>query len=136
MIFMISCNTSDSNSIEKWKMEIEQVEKEFNDLAQEEGITKAFATYAANDGVIKRKGKLIKGKQAIAEWYQKDSKPNESLTWKPDFIDVSSSGDLAYTYGTYIFSSVDSTGTARENTGTFHTVWKRQADGSWKFVWD
>ena len=85
LVLMISCNTSDSNSIEKWKMEIEQVEKEFNDLAQQEGITKAFAAYAANDGVIKRKGKLIKGKQAIAEWYQKDSRPNETLTWETGF---------------------------------------------------
>ena len=58
------------------------------------------------------------------------------LVWKPDYVDVSESGDLAYTYGKYTFTSRDSTGRKVVSKGIFHTVWKRQEDGSWKFVWD
>ncbi len=136
-LVLVACNTTVSeNEIAKWKSEILQTEKEFNDLAQKEGLTRAFYTYAADDGVIRRGKKVIKGKEAIQSWYEKDVRPNETLTWKPTFVDVSDAGDMAYTYGNYIFTSIDSTGVKKESTGIFHTVWKRQTDGDWKFVWD
>ena len=136
-LFFISCNdSSDEREVEKWKTEILEAEKDFNDLAQKEGITKAFQAFAAPDGVIKRGNEIIKGNQAIAQWYAKNSGSNETLSWKPDFVDVSTSGDLGYTYGSFKFTSLDSLGNKEEATGKFHTVWKRQADGTWKFVWD
>lgn len=132
-----SCATNDpQKNSEKWKSEIVQVEQEFNDMAQAEGLVAAFHYYAAPDGVIRRKKNVIKGKSAIKAWYANDVRPNETLTWKPTFVEVSDSGDLAYTYGDYVFRSIDSTGSVRENTGIFHTVWKRQPNGEWRFVWD
>lgn len=110
IIFSCTKPVNKGDSIEKWKSEILQTEKAFNDLAQQEGITKAFNTYAAEEGVINRGGKLIAGNQAITEWYQKYSRPNETLTWKPDYVHVSSSGGFAYTYGGYVFTSIDSAG--------------------------
>ncbi len=136
LVTMLSCTKKKSNDFEKWKSEIIQVEKDFNDMAQEDGLIKAFEYYAASDGVIRRGKKVIRGKNAIAEWYKKDLRPNESLTWKPTFVDVSTSGDLAYTYGDYTFTTIDSLGNKKENKGIFHTVWKRQADQTWRFVWD
>ncbi len=123
-------------NIEQWKSEIVQVEKDFNAMAQSEGLANAFHHYAASDGVIRRKNKVVQGKSAIKDWYLQDMRPNETLQWTPTFVEVSNSGDLAYTYGDYIFKSVDSTGVIKENTGIFHTVWKRQTNGEWKFVWD
>ncbi len=137
LLVVISCNKPETDgNIELWKSEVLQTEKDFNDMAQEQGLVAAFHYFAANDGVIKRNKKIIQGKAAIQEWYQNDVRPNEMLTWKPAFVDVSNSGDLAYTYGNFVFTSIDSTGAQKENTGIFHTVWKRQQDGSWKFVWD
>ena len=134
---LVGCKESDKTSeIEKWKMEIVAIEKAFNDMAQKEGLVKAFKFYAADEGVIRRKKKVIKGKVAIEEWYKKDVRPNETLSWNPTFVDVSNSGDMAYTYGDYIFSYPDSLGNIKESTGIFHTVWKRQTDGKWRFVWD
>ncbi len=120
----------------QWKSEIMEVETAFNNMAQKEGLVKAFEFYAAEDGVIKRGKKVIKGKTGIAAWYKKDVRPKETLTWKPSFVDVSKSGDLGYTYGDFVFTATDSLGNKKQNTGIFHTVWKRQADGSWRFVWD
>jgi len=55
--FVNSCSSpSNNDDIEKWKSEIREVEKKFNDLAQKEGIVKAFSVYAAEDAVIKRNG--------------------------------------------------------------------------------
>ncbi|NET34788.1 MAG: nuclear transport factor 2 family protein [Cyanothece sp. SIO1E1] len=122
--------------MEEWKAEVRAAEKAFNDMAQEEGLIKAFEHYAAEDGVIRRSKKIIKGKKDIREWYEKDVRPNETLTWTPTFVDVSESGDMAYTYGDFVFTYPDTTGAMKENKGIFHTVWKRQANGEWRFVWD
>ena len=130
LIFIACVEAPSEGDAEKWISEIKKVEKGFNDLAQREGIIKAFAHYAAEDVVILRKGEIIAGSNAITEWYQMHSKSNETLTWKPDFTDVSNSGDLAYTYGSFVFTSLDSAGVSTENTGKFHTVWKGQADGA------
>ncbi len=136
-IGLFACQSPETkDNSEKWKSEIIATEKAFYDMAQKEGLVKAFQYYAAEEGVIKRNRKIIKGKTAISEWYQNDVRPNESLTWAPTFVDVSQSGDLAYTYGDFTFTYLDSLGNEKVNKGIFHTVWKRQKDGSWRFVWD
>ena len=136
-VLNISCNTTPSpDQIDQWKAEISAAEQSFNDMAQEKGLAEAFDYYAAPDGVIRRGNKVIQGHEAIKAWHEKDFRPNETLEWKPTFIDVSQSGDLGYTYGDYIFTTQDSLGNKKESKGLFHTVWKRQSDGSWKYVWD
>jgi ketosteroid isomerase-like protein len=136
---MFSCSVEiEKGSAEKWKSEILETEENFAKMAGEEGISRAFMTYAAEDAVLMRNNKLVIGKKSLSVLFEDQaSKPkDEKLSWKPDFVDVSASGDLAYTYGQYTYSYTDSTGTIVESEGVFHTVWKRQADGSWRFVWD
>ena len=136
-VLFFSCQRHPSNeTLNSWKAEIVATEKAFNDLAQKEGLAKAFEVYAAPDGVINRRRKIIKGKTAISKWYLENPRPDQTLTWKPDFVDVSLSGDLGYTYGSATFITIDSTGTKNKRIGKFHTVWKRQPNGDWRFVWD
>jgi ketosteroid isomerase-like protein len=134
---VVGCQQSNTvQDFEKWEAEIMDVEKAFNDMAQEKGLIEAFEFYAAENGVIRRGKKVIKGKKAIADWYKNDVRPNETLTWIPTYIEVSNTGDMAFTYGDYIFTSLDSLGKKKESKGIFHTVWRRQTDGTWRFVWD
>ena len=137
LLLISACKRSEkTDDLENWKAEIITVEKAFNDMAQEKGLEKAFEFYAAKDGVIRRGKNIIKGKQAIGNWYKEDVKPNETLSWIPTFVDVSASGDMAFTYGDYTFSYLDSLGNKKVSKGIFHTVWKRQKDGSWRSVSD
>jgi len=138
LLVLTSCKTGTERQIEQWKTEIRQTEQAFAEMAQKEGIPKAFLIYAAEDAVLLRNNQLIKGKQALKAFYSQQTTPSEkvSLTWKPDFVDVSKSGDLGYTYGTYQYTVTDSLGNTKTSEGIFHTVWKRQEDGSWRFVWD
>ena len=129
-------NDSKDGLIDQWKQEITQTEKEFSDLAVREGIPRAFLTYAAKDAVLKRGNNLIIGWDAINDRFNKQSPADVTLAWVPDFVDVAASGDLGYTYGHYTLTSMDSLGNKVKSTGVFHTVWKRQADGQWRFVWD
>ena len=134
----ISClwSCDDPNQQEAAIAEISAIEKAFNDYAEEYNVKEAFLKYSADDAVLKRGGKIIKGKEGIRQYFEDQPYSEVKLTWKPDFIDAAASGDMAYTYGTYEFSALDSLQQPVHATGIFHTIWKRQADGSWKFVYD
>lgn len=120
--------------MEKWKQEIRETEQNFSKMAGEEGIHKAFISFAADDAVLMRNNELIEGLPNINEHLKNQT--SKGLSWAPDFIDVAASGDLGYTYGHFNYSFIDTTGKVLETKGIFHTVWKRQTDGTWKFVWD
>ncbi|WP_426051044.1 DUF4440 domain-containing protein [Brevundimonas sp. SL161] len=51
-----------------------------------------------------------------------------SLVWWPNWAGISKSGDLGFTTGGVEISGA--------RTGHYFTIWKRQADGSWKWIYD
>ncbi|HEX7847466.1 MAG TPA: DUF4440 domain-containing protein [Chitinophagaceae bacterium] len=118
--------------------EITRAEKAFNDMAAEKGIAEAFWFFADSTAVIKRgrNDSIIHGKDGIRNFYSADFYKAASVTWSPDFVSASPDGNMGYTYGKFLWQSKDSAGNVTEARGIFHTVWKKQADGSWKYVWD
>lgn len=138
LLLLLSCNDKDAvkRKQEEAKQEILKTEKAFEKLAAEEGLKIAFTHYGASDAVINRNDSIHSGLAAIASFYSRPSKGTIQLSWTPDYTDVSESCDLGYTYGKYVFRITDSTGKTNEFKGIFHTVWKKQKDGTWRFVWD
>ncbi len=118
------------------KREIIQTEKEFEKMAEDKGLAEAFSFFASDSAAIRARGKIILGKTEIRNHYNNLPYKNVSLSWSPDFVDVSSSCDLGYTYGKYKIAFTDSLGKNNSDSGYFHTVWKKQKDGKWRFVWD
>ena len=117
--------------------EIYQTEKAFEKMASEKGIAVAFYYFADEKAVIKRENDtLIIGKENIKIYYDKKSNKNATVTWTPDFIDVSDCGTLGYTYGKYVWKIKNQNDETVEYKGIFHTVWKKQNDNTWKYVWD
>ena len=128
---------SQADSMSMWKKEIIDTEAAFAQMVKEKGIAEAFLFFAAEDAVLKRDEILVKGKPAIREMMQSQPPGAQiELVWAPDFVDVSLSGDMAYTYGNYTMKMTGPDGKTMERKGVFHTVWKRQKDGIWKYVWD
>ena len=119
------------------KAEVAKAEDDFKNLSESKGIAEAFYAFADKHAVIKRDNdSLIQGKEAIKTYFDNPKFKKASVTWKPEFVDVSADGTLAYTYGKYVWTSTDSLGNKKDFKGRFHTVWKKQKDGSWKYVWD
>lgn len=136
-LFLPGCAKKNDDALrEKGKQEILQTEKDFEVMALQKGIPEAFAFYAADNGIVNNNDRLLKGKAEIKKHYTEWPYKDVVLKWAPDFVDVAASGELGYTYGKYNFSRKDTTGKVINSTGYFHTVWKKQADGSWRFVWD
>lgn len=122
-------------NVDKEKEAIKKADIEFSDLSVKEGFHKAFLAYVADDGVLLRPNSYpFEGRKAIEELYAKSSDSSYILTWKPLFADVSSSGDMGYTYGTWEFKT--KTGDDNPSYGTYTTFWKKDIKGKWKFVLD
>ncbi len=135
VVLLVACKSIKPK--EEIKVEIIKAEKEFQAMAAEKGVAEAFSYYADENGVIKRDNdSLIKGKAAIRNYYSNPLYKRVTVTWAPDYVEVSEGGDMAYTYGLYKWVMVDEQGGRKEYSGVFHTVWKRQVDGSWRYVWD
>jgi ketosteroid isomerase-like protein len=62
--------------------------------------------------------------------------PGLSVSWQTTKAEASRSGDLAYTYGTYVLTANDASGKPSTDHGKYSEVWKKQADGTWKCVVD
>ena len=113
------------------------IEKQFETELNAHGVAFAFEKFADADAVIKRQNDtLIRGSKEIGKFYSGDFFKNAKAYWKPDFVDISKDGTMAYTYGKYHWEVTDGSGKTTEFHGVFHTVWKKQKDGSWKYVWD
>ena len=113
-----------------------ETEKAFAVMAAKEGQKKAFLYFADDEAVLQRGNSLIKGKSAIAKYFDDNPAHFIKFVWSPEYIDVSISGDMGYTYGPYEYEMLDKNGTLKKGGGIFHTVWKRQKDGQWRYVWD
>lgn len=135
ILLCTSCNHFTSN--EEIKKEIYQAEKAFEKMTSEKGIAEAFYYFADEKAVIKRgNDSLIFGKENIKIYYDKGNYTNATVNWTPDFIDVSNCGTLGYTYGKYVWKIQNTDSKIVEYKGVFHTVWKKQKDNTWRYVWD
>ncbi|TFH38489.1 MAG: DUF4440 domain-containing protein [Bacteroidia bacterium] len=136
LIIAGSCINPNGIDTDRARADILLAEKEFAKMAADSGIARAFLFFAADDAVILRGDKLVPGIENIRQYFSNSPEDRISLEWAPDFVDVSTSGDLGYTYGRYLLTQTDSAGQSISSEGYFHTVWKKQPDGIWKFVWD
>jgi ketosteroid isomerase-like protein len=96
----------------------------------------AFAKWFADDAVTLSNGKApLVGKAAIAadtNW----SPANYQLTWTPEGGRMSPAGDMGFTWGHYEGHYKNRDGSPGVTSGRYMTVWKKQADGSWKVALD
>ena len=134
-VVVSSCCTSVNK--EDVKQDIVLTEKAFEKMASDKGIAEAFYYFADENAVIHRENDtLIKGKKRIKVYYDKKYNPQTTVNWSPDFVELSADGTMAYTYGKYVWNIKNNDGTTATYKGIFHTVWKKQKDNSWKYVWD
>ena len=90
----------------------------------------AFQTFLADEAVFFSGTQATRGKAAIAQdWQAYYAKPEAPFSWEPDQVQVLDSGNLAL-----------STGPVRDGAGkrigTFNSIWRREAPGVWRIVFD
>jgi ketosteroid isomerase-like protein len=95
------------------------------------------AFYAEDASILSPNAPIFSGKQPIKDGLKPMlSDPQFSLALMPTRVEVSKSGDMAFTQGPYKMTFSDMRGNKFEDEGKYLTVWRRLADGSWKAVED
>jgi ketosteroid isomerase-like protein len=64
------------------------------------------------------------------------ARPDFRLTWTPVASGMSPAGDLGYTIGRSRATWTDAGAAAPPYCGSYATIWRRQADGSWRVLFD
>lgn len=90
------------------------------------GIDRGFLKHATPDAILinAQVARVVDVMDAEAA----EQPPAPSLVWFPIWAGVSRSGDLGFSSGPIEVGG--------RRGGSYFTVWKRQADGSWKWVYD
>ncbi len=99
-----------------------EAEREFNRTAQTEGQWTAFRRYATDDAVM-----FVPRPENAQKFLQDRKDPPVAVQWWPAESYVSCDGTAAVNTGPWA---------APRGSGFFTTVWVRQADGGWKWVYD
>ena len=125
--------------LEAVKSQLLETDREFSRMSVREGSGAAFLAYmAAEATVYPYKGRPIKGRDTYKDLVSQmaEAGVKSGLEWEPHFSDVARSGDLGYTLGTFRSTLTNTDGSEAITTGNYITVWKKQVDGIWKFVFD
>jgi ketosteroid isomerase-like protein len=104
---------------------------DFARASEEKGTAEAYLEFLTPDATLLPEGELpIQGRDAIK--VHQAAGPEGILLWKPRAVEVASSGDLGYTWGTCEFRQSNPQGRQGARYGKYVTAWKKQPDGAWK----
>jgi hypothetical protein len=103
-----------------------EAERAFAARAQATGWVEAFEAYATADAIVLQAGPT-NAHESLAG-IDPANRGDTSLSWAPEFAGISRAGDFGFTTGPY-----NGGDTA---FGQYFTVWRRQEDGAWKWLYD
>ena len=116
--------------------QVRQADSAFALAADLQGTGFAFAQFVAPQGVVFSGSEIVIGTDAVRALFDEQQRAGGTLNWRPVYAEAAESGDLGFTVGEYVFTGRGATGTVVQRFGKYLTVWKKQADGEWRFVVD
>jgi uncharacterized protein (TIGR02246 family) len=113
-------------------------EKKWNDQIKSKDLEGSLSHYAEDAYFVAPGVKPANGATEVRKAYADGmSDPAFEISFASDKIDVAGSGDLAYARGRFSEKYTDpKTKQVMTDSGSYVTVYKKQADGSWKAVED
>lgn len=108
-----------------------QADMAFSSLSETRGMKNAFIEYMDSNGILLRPQHFPILEAGAIDFFISQDDSEFTLTWKPKNAVLASSGDLGFTYGIY---ALQPKGRDTVLYGTYVNIWKRQEDGSWKFI--
>lgn len=113
------------------KSALVRTENAFFQHAQIHGFSSALNRYITEDGLVANR--LTFGPEEPIE--KTKSRSTRTLQrWHPICAEVAAAGDLGYTWG--VAESAATAESTFKPYALYVMIWKRQRDGSWKFVYD
>jgi ketosteroid isomerase-like protein len=111
----------------------ELTDVEWMEAGQAKDLDRRMSFYTDDALLFPPNAPLVTGKEAIrAVASESLSIPGYEASWQTTKVEVSRSGDLAYSYGPEEITWNDAEGNPVTDRQKWVAVWKKQPDGSWK----
>lgn len=90
----------------------------------------AFVSFLSDEAVFFSGSAPVRGKRQVGDaWKRFFEGPDAPFSWAPEQVQVLDSGSLAISTGPV-------RGPAGKVIGTFTSIWRREAPGTWRIVFD
>ena len=114
-----------------------QLSREWSDLVATGDMDAIMAGWAEDAVMMPPGTPPLEGKAAIRAYVEAGQQlPGFEISWEPMTVHVAASGDMAYRIERNVTSVHDTLGNPVTTHGKVVTVWRKEADGSWKNVVD
>ena len=136
ILTIVACNQPKADQKAEGE-KLMQLSREWSQTAATGDVEKTVS-YWADDAFLMSAGQPpLKGKQAIRQMVEESYKiPGFRISWQPQTVEVSNSGDMAYLIENSQVSFTDSTGKPVTHHNKAVSIWRKQSDGTWKNVVD
>ena len=116
---------------------IRETDMAWSKAAGAKDLDRMLTFFADDASELPPNAPMATGKEALRKvWSEYFATPGFAISWQPTKVDASRGGDLGYSMGTYELTTHDPTGKPVTDRGKYVTIWKKQADGTWKSVTD
>jgi ketosteroid isomerase-like protein len=90
----------------------------------------AFASYVSNEAVFFSGPSPLHGRKQVTDWWKRYYEKKEApFSWEPEQVEVLDSGTLALSMGP-VYNPKG------KKIATFTSIWRREAPGVWRIVFD
>ena len=96
-------------------------------------VERIFAFWTEDAVIYPPVGPAVEGIEAIREFVQRNrAREGFAIGWSPTGAEVSSAADVGYTFGSWRRTAPGPDGTPVSSSGNYVSLWRKQADGSWR----
>jgi len=114
-----------------------QTSRDWAAAAASGDLERTLAYWTEDAVVLPPDQPALVGKADIRAYlYSTASIPGFSITWEPEAASLSNDGEMGYMIERNRMTFADPAGATETRYGKAVTVWRKQADGSWKCVAD
>jgi len=138
VIVNVQRSKKDKNGlIEKYKQSLIKTDNDFYIYSAKNGTGRAFIDFADDSVILLRQQQFpIVGKNKLVKHYLNNETEITPLKWAPIKAEVSRDGSLGFTFGKWEYTNIDKNGKKSSSYGNYVTIWKKQKDGTWKYILD
>jgi len=133
-IFLIANIYAQDRTVSKDQADMVAAERAFAKLGYERGFRVSFYTYFADDAIAFTPHPA-KVRPGLAKLDPDKFPLARPFNWAPVLGDISAAGDMGYNAGPVVFEDHTEAKTPPKH-GVFFSIWKKQADGSWRVMLD
>ena len=137
VLLLVTFGCAQKMDVEAERAAIRNADGAWSKTATAKDVDRFVSFFADDASLLPPNTAAMTKREAIREWASElMANPGFALSWQATKVEVSRSGELGYSLGTYEFTIHDAEGESVTDRGKYVTVWKKRPESTWKVVAD